>query len=67
MVPTFASLPVCDGSLLVAIEALLAVVAEAALGLVAALPAHPAARIARQLVQLHVEAAVPRVKIAVAC
>ena len=56
-----------DGSGHVPVEALLAVVAVAPRRVVAAVHADAAALAARQLVQLHVEPAAPRVKVAVAC
>ena len=57
---------VADGALLVAEVSLLAVVAVAAGRVVAALEADAAGDAARQLVQLHVEAAAPRVVVALA-
>lgn len=64
--PTFAGLAVGDGLAEVAVEALLAVVAVPARRVVPAVEADAAALAPRQLVQLHVEAAAPRVQVAVA-
>lgn len=55
-----------DGPRGVPVVALLAVVAVPAGGEVPALQAHAPAHAARQLVQLHVEAALPRVLVAIA-
>jgi len=62
---TFARLPVGDVAARVSVESLPAVLAEAALRVVTALPAHAAARVPREFVQLHVESAVLRVQVAV--
>ena len=63
---TFACLAVSDGPGGVAVVALLAVVAVPAGSEVPALEAHAPAHPARQLVQVHVEAALPRVLVAIA-
>jgi len=63
---TPAGLAVIDGFVAVTVEALVAVVAVASVGVVSTLDADSAAREARQLVQLHVEAAVASVPVALA-
>lgn len=63
---TFAGLAVCDGLAEVPVEALLAVVAVPPRGVVPAVEADSAALPARELVELHVEAAAPGVQVAVA-
>lgn len=63
---TFAGAPVSDGPGHVSVEALLAVVAVAACGVVTAVHAHASALPPRQLIQLHVESAAARVEVAVA-
>ena len=55
-----------DGFVAVAVEALVAVVAVASVGVVSTLDADSAAGEARQLVQLHVEAALASVPVALA-
>lgn len=56
----------CDGPGHISVKALLAVVAVAARGVVAAVHADPSALPPRQLVQLHVESAAAGVEVAVA-
>ena len=63
---TFAGLTVCDGLAEVPVEALLAVVAVPPRSVVPAVEADAATLPARELVQLHVEAAAPGVQVAVA-
>lgn len=63
---TFAGSSVSDGSGHVSVKALLAVVAVAAGGVVAAVHADPSALPPRQLVQLHVESTATGVEVAVA-
>ena len=63
---TFAGLAMCDRLGGVAIVAILAVVAIASGGVVAAVDADAAALVAAEFVQLHVEAAAASVEVAVA-
>lgn len=63
---TFAGSPVGDGPGHVSVKALLAIVAVAARGVVAAVHADPSTLPPRQLVQLHVESAAAGVEVAVA-
>jgi len=65
-VRTPASLAVIDGFVAVAIEALLAVVAVASVGVVSTLDTDAAADVTRQLVELHVEATLTCVPVTLA-